>query len=72
VLLGATSASSTVSPPFGADARLIEAAADRLCAALGSATWLAARDRGAAMSPQQAVSYACDAIDQAIPMTTST
>ena len=64
VLLGAIDAGSTAAPAFGSDADLTQAAADRLADELGPSRWSAAHDRGAAMSGDQAVAFACEAIDR--------
>ena len=64
VLVGAISWSRTATPAFGADADLMEAAIDRLDDHLGTARWTAARDRGAALSPDEVVKFALRAIDE--------
>ena len=70
VLVGAIAASGTATPAFGADAALIQAAVGRLEAVLGSPSWEVARDRGAAMSADETVTFAGQAIDQEISRTT--
>ncbi len=65
VLLGAIEARSTATPPFGNDADDMQAAAVRLHEVLGTARWHAARALGAAMSREEAVGFACGAIDAA-------
>jgi ATP/maltotriose-dependent transcriptional regulator MalT len=66
VLLGAIDAGSKAAPAFGSDADLLRAAAERLADVLGAPAWSAARGRGAAMSRDEAVTFACIAIDEAV------
>jgi hypothetical protein len=65
ILLGAIDARSTASPPFGNDADVMDAAATRLDQVLGTTRWHTARALGAAMTPEEAVAFACHAIDSA-------
>ncbi len=66
VLLSAIDAANSAAPAFGADAELVQAARARLEDALGRSSWLIAQDRGAAMSRDETVIFACEAIDQAV------
>ena len=66
VLLSAIDADTSAAPAFGADAELMQAARKRLEDALGRSRWLVARDRGAAMSRDETVVFACEAIGQAM------
>ena len=66
VLIGAIRAGSTATAAFGADADLMETAAERLRDVLGPSRWSEAYDRGAAMSGDDALDLACDSIEQAI------
>ena len=66
VLIGAIRAGSTATAAFGADADLMETAAERLRDVLGPSRWSEAYDRGAAMSGDEALDLACDSIDQAL------
>jgi predicted ATPase len=65
ILLGAIDARSTATPPFGHDADVMDSAAKRLVEVLGVTRWHTARALGAAMSREEAVSFACEAIDRA-------
>ena len=64
VLVGAIAWSRTATPAFGADADLMQAAVDSLEDHLGTACWVAARDRGASLSPDDVVKFALRTIDE--------
>ena len=66
VLIGAIDAGATATPAFGADAELMETAAQRLRVDLGQSRWSQAYDRGATMSGDDALALACNSIEQAI------
>ena len=65
VLSGAISAHGTDVQAFGTDAERMRAATERIAARLGSSSWAEANGRGASMSDQDTVSFACEAIDRA-------
>jgi predicted ATPase len=65
VLAAAINAHSTAAQAFGTDAERMDAATERLTQRLGLANWSEATRRGAAMSEDEAVTFACDAIDRA-------
>ena len=65
VLFGAIEARNAAAPVFGHDADLMDAAAATLEVVLGMPRWQTARDRGLAMSREEAVIFACEAIDAA-------
>ena len=56
---------ATATPLFGHDADVMDAAAKRLAEVLGATRWHTARALGAAMSRDEAVVFACEAIDTA-------
>ena len=64
VLSGAINAHSAARA-FGTDALLMDSATERLTDSLGSSSWSEATGRGALMSPDDAVTFAVEAIDQA-------
>ena len=66
VLVGATESGTVAAPAFGADAELMRAAMQRLDEVIGAPSRLAARARGAAMSGDDVVAFACAAVDRAL------
>ncbi|WP_426567032.1 AfsR/SARP family transcriptional regulator [Angustibacter sp. McL0619] len=68
VLVGAINAHSTAAQAFGADAERMGEATELLMDRLGSSSWSEATGRGAAMSDDAVVTFACDAIDQAVAL----
>ena len=68
VLAGAVNAHSTAAAAFGADAERMDAATERLTDRLGPAGWSQATGRGASMSEDEAVTFACEAIDRAVAL----
>jgi tetratricopeptide (TPR) repeat protein len=66
VLFAAIDAGSRSAPAFGTDADLLRAAADRIARALDAGAFWAACSQGARMSRDEAVSFACAAIDEAL------
>lgn len=63
VLHGAARTATTGAPPFGEDARRLDAAAHSLRTALGEEVFAAAHTRGRDMEDGEAVAYALEAID---------
>jgi predicted ATPase/DNA-binding SARP family transcriptional activator len=65
ILFGAIDSGTTAVAAFGNDAVQMDVAAERLEEVLGTPRWRAARGRGAALSREEAVAFACEAIDAA-------
>jgi predicted ATPase/DNA-binding SARP family transcriptional activator len=64
VLHGIVLSRTTSSPPFGADADRLAAAADELSDRLGEDAFAAARGRGAGMPDDQAIAWTRDVLDR--------
>jgi tetratricopeptide (TPR) repeat protein len=68
VLSGAINAHGSDAQAFGADAEHMRRATERIADRLGTSTWSAANRRGASMSDQETVSFACETIDRAVAL----
>jgi predicted ATPase/DNA-binding SARP family transcriptional activator len=66
VLLGAIDVHSSDAHAFGADAERMRTATERVEDRLGTSSWSAAIGRGASMSGQDTVTFACETIDRAV------
>jgi predicted ATPase/DNA-binding SARP family transcriptional activator len=67
VLSGAISAHGPDAQAFGADAERMHSATERIAASLGASDWSAANRRGAEMSDEETVTFACDTINSIRP-----
>jgi predicted ATPase/DNA-binding SARP family transcriptional activator len=65
VLSGAINAQSADAQAFGADAERMRTATERIADRLGTSNWAEANGRGALMSEQDTVTFACETIDRA-------